>query len=365
MAMRMNGVSSFSTFARTFALLAALAVTALTAAADPVVSNVTATQLTDGTGRVEVSYTLSGVANTAVVSLCFSNDNGVNWNVLPKQVLLSGAAGTGMTNGAGKKILWDAARDRSGVFWPQTRARVTATELNQTLTVTLPGGVFLELVRVPAGSFEMGSALDPGYSADSEMPAHTVTIGSEFQLGKYEVTQAQWNAVMGSVPAGQMVTGPNYPVAMVSWTMSQSFLTALNALGLGTYRLASEAEWEYACRAGSNTRWCFGDDVAQLVNYAWYSPNTTVKTVGTKLPNAFGLYDMHGNVYEWVQDWYHGTYVGAPTNGSAWESPTGTSRVLRGGNYANAAVYCRSAYRNYNTPGGTRNAYGLRVVRTP
>ncbi len=363
----MIGVSSFSFIARSVLLGAVLEGMALTASADPVVSNVTAAQKTDGTGRVDITYTLSGVLNTAMVSVSFSNDDGLHWNVLPTEARLSGDVGPGMVNGVGKHILWDASRERVGMYWPKTRARVTVGEIGQTLAVTLPGGVLLEMARIPAGNFEMGSAYDPGYSQSNETPAHTVTIPSEFQMGKYEVTQAQWNAVMGSVPDGQTQTGLNYPVAMVSWTMCQSFLTALNALGLGAFRLPSEAEWEYACRAGSNTQWSFGNDEAQLVDHAWYTVNSgnTVHIVGTKSPNAFGLYDMYGNVLEWVQDCYHATYAGAPTNGSAWESPTDIRGLLRGGGWNYSVLDCRSAARNYCGLDGAFNCFGFRVVRTP
>ena len=339
------------------------------AAADLAVTNVVASQRADGTGLVDVYYNLSGAQGPVIVELVFSNDNGTNWNVLPFPSLLSGDVGTGVANGSNKHIVWDAARDRADVFWPQARARVTASELGITTTITLPNGTFMEFVNIPAGTFQMGSHVDMEYTTpDSERPVHNVTIAYDFQLGMFEVTQAQWFAVMNGFPQSQPTADANRPVVYVSWNDAQSFISKLNILGLGTFRLPSEAEWEYACRAGSQTRWHFGDDPANLGDYAWYTDNNSpsgVKPVGQKLPNPFGLYDMHGNVLEWCQDWYHDNYGGAPTNGSAWEDPVGSSRVLRGGICYSSASNCRSAARYLNSPGNRLDSFGLRLLRTP
>ncbi len=342
-------------------------VLAIGAAADPVVSNVTASQRKDGSGLVDVYYTLAGATADVRVDLAFSNDNGNTWNVIPSPNTLTGDVGNGITSGTGRHIVWDAARDRAQVYWSQARARVRASALGQSVSFMLPGGIELEMVRIPAGTFLMGSNLDPGYSSTSEAPVHTVTIGEDFFLGRYEITQNQWYAVMGKFPDTQSPSGLDYPVIYVSWNDAQEFVMRLNTLGIGTFRLPTEAEWEYACRAGSTTRWCFGDDPALLADYAWYSANNTpsgAKVVGQKLPNAFGLYDMHGNVREWVQDWYHSSYTGAPADGSAWEDPVGSTRVLRGGACNASAVACRSASRYSRTPDRRYSYYGLRVVRT-
>ena len=234
---------------------------------------------------------------------------------------------------------------------------------SESVTSILPGGVELEMVRIPAGTFLMGSNLDPGYSREDEAPIRTVTIGEDFFLGRYEITQNQWYAVMGRFPSTQEPSGLDYPVVNVSWNDAQAFVTQLNTLGIGTFRLPTEAEWEYACRAGSTTRWCFGDDVTLLADYAWCNTPSGPKPVGQKLPNAFGLYDMHGNVYEWVQDWYHEDYTGAPADGSAWEDPVGATRVLRGGAYYATVSGCRSACRYDRTPDDRNSSRGLRVVR--
>ena len=166
------------------------------------------------------------------------------------------------------------------------------------LAVDLGGGVKLDLVLIPAGSFTMG---------DDNETAHKVRITKPFYLGKYEVTQEQWKAVMGSNPSH--FNGPKNPVEQVSWDDCQQFLVKLNTKSSGPgskFVLPTEAQWEYACGAGSTSKFCFGDDEKQLGEYAWYDANSGDKThpVGEKKPNAFGLHDMHGNVGEWCQDWY-------------------------------------------------------------
>jgi formylglycine-generating enzyme required for sulfatase activity len=247
------------------------------------------------------------------------------------------------------------------------------------------------MVRVPAGSFEMGSNEDwtwsPCYTC--EQPVHTVNIAYDFYMGKYELTQQQWLALMGSWPGSSPLSnyglGDNYPAYFISWNDAQNFITALNAYvtstsqGPATFRLPSEAEWEYACRARTQTRFFFGDSTlgptvcspgpaGDLGDYAWFCGNNSPygsKPVGTKRPNAFGLYDMHGNLWEWCQDWYHGSYAGAPTDGSAWETPVGTSRVGRGGLWDAYPENCRSAYRGYTASIARRPDCGFRLARTP
>ncbi|MDT4967144.1 MAG: hypothetical protein QOJ64_1881 [Acidobacteriota bacterium] len=215
--------------------------------------------------------------------------------------------------------------------------------------------VGIELVYVPPGGFMMGSETEP-----DEKPVHRVSIGNGFYMGKYEVTQAQWQAVMGYNPSN--FKGDNLPVEQASWNDAIAFIARLNAQKDGfTYRLPTEAEWEYACRAGTT-----GDYAGDLDSMAWYDANAgdarlsgdlnydklkannnRTHPVGTKLPNAFGLFDMHGNVEEWCQDWYHATYAGAPDDGSAWLSEGEQERrVLRGGSWYDSAARLRSA-RHY------------------
>ena len=218
-----------------------------------------------------------------------------------------------------------------------------------------------EMVVVPAGSFVMGSD-----SNTDEKPLHRIYLRS-FLLGKTEVTQAQWVAIMGSNPSRFSACGTDCPVDSVSWDDAQEFIRRLNQKTNQSYRLPSEAEWEYAARAGSSSEWSHGNDEARLQPYAWYSVNSAGKTqaVGKKLPNAFGLFDMHGNVREWVQDCWRDNYVGAPADGSAWTTGcSGNYRVLRGGSWYNRPPDLRSSIRSRDTSGSRYSGYGLRLART-
>ena len=244
------------------------------------------------------------------------------------------------------------------------KANANAAENNMPVAsqYPLPGGVVLDMVCIPAGTFVMGSDLRP-----DETPPRHVRIDYDFHLGKYPITQEQWEAVMGENPSRDRGgIGAQRPVQGVSWNSAQAFIEAINELDIGTFRLPSEAEWEYACRAGSDTAYSFGDDAADLEKYGWYKANSNgiTQPVGQKLPNAFGLHDMHGNVWEWVQDAFHLDYYGAPVDGRAWEEKEGGgTRMLRGGACLNAAIPCRSSYRNADTAGSGQYYFGLRVVR--
>ncbi len=248
-----------------------------------------------------------------------------------------------------------------------------------TLIVDLPGGVPLAMVRLPTGSFMMGRNPGEQDSDSSEEPRHTVNIGYPFYIGKFELTKAQWQAVMGTKPWQSYVVfdDPNSPAVFVEWydiRGADGFLDRLNALGQGTFRLPSESEWEYACRAGTTTRFYWGNDsnYSQIGNYAWYVGNalnageTYAHAVGRKLPNAWGLYDMSGNVWEWCEDDQHPTYwwAGRPDNGAAWiDNPRGPSRAERGGSWRSPASYCRSAFRAWGVPNEHHINLGLRLVR--
>lgn len=228
----------------------------------------------------------------------------------------------------------------------------------------------LILVRIPAGSFLMGRYWGESAYWD-EGPQRQVTISRAFYLGKYEVTKAQWTAVMGTASwLGQsdVLNHPNSPAVYISWEDCQNFVTELNKLGQGTVRLPSEAEWEYACRAGTTTRFYWGDDpdYMQIGEYAWYFDNCSTERyahlVGLKLPNAWGLYDMSGNAWEWCQDWY-GTYPsGAVTDPVGPAS--GYFRMLRGGVWCYNGSSCRSASRGSYIPYYRNVRYGVRLVRT-
>lgn len=214
----------------------------------------------------------------------------------------------------------------------------------------------MEFVLVPAGSFIMGS--ENGDS--SEKPVHKVTIRNGFYMGKYEVTQAQWQQVMGNDPS-YFKNCDQCPVENVPWDDVQDFIHKLNAQNDGyTYRLPSEAEWEYACRAGTT-----GDYPGDFASMAWYYKNSGDKThpVGQKQPNAWGLYDMLGNVKEWCEDRWHTSYYGAPSEGTAWISGDSNWRVLRGGSLADGPRYAHAALRDGMAPTGRRDGLiGFRVV---
>ncbi len=261
------------------------------------------------------------------------------------------------------------------------------------VTVYLPGNVPLVLVSIPSGSFQMGSPDTERSRSSDEGPVHTVNIGYEFYMGKYEVTQEQWQAIMGSNPARNYGVGENYPVYNLSWDdicdPTTGFLKKLNdyffSMGLGqvTMRLPSEAEWEYACRAGTQTRFFFGDSLLDASgnplddihqdgpagvlpgnrsDYMWWESNASgANPVGRKLPNQFGLYDMYGNVWEWCQDFWHDNYMGAPTDGSVWQG-TSLYRVFRGGSWLNSTHNCRSANRYIYTQNNIYNSFGLRLL---
>jgi formylglycine-generating enzyme required for sulfatase activity len=213
----------------------------------------------------------------------------------------------------------------------------------------------MKFILIPAGEFYMGS------EEDEEEPVHKVKINNPFYLGTYPVTQREWKAVMGDNPS--KFKGDDLPVEQVSWNDIQEFIKKLNEKeDTDKYRLPSEAEWEYACRAGTTTKYSFGDSESELGDYAWYLDNAGDKThpVGRKKPNSWGLYDVHGNVWEWVQDSWHSNYNGAPNDGSAWESGGG---VFRGGSCSDYARRCRSAVRLRFDPRFRGSVLGFRLLR--
>ena len=282
------------------------------------------------------------------------------------------AQGPNIAPGVGKHIVWDIAADLPNEKVPRAKVRVHADDgvgegEGEGETIMLPGNVPLEMVRIPAGTFMMGGYPGEQDSNSSEGPQHQVTLTQAFWLGKYVVTKRQWTAVMGATPwSGKqcVLNDLDSPAVDISWNDCQAFVTTVNALGKGTFRFPTEAEWEYACRAGTTTQFYWGNDpttYSQIGNYAWYKGNSLnagqqyAHIVGKKLPNAWGLYDMSGNVLEWCQDYWHGDYTGAPTNGSAWEIPTSSARVIRGGGWSIDAA--RSAFRIRIDP-----SYGLNII---
>jgi formylglycine-generating enzyme required for sulfatase activity len=229
-------------------------------------------------------------------------------------------------------------------------------------TENLPKGITLEMVGLPAGQFLMGSPDSDPYVENHEKPPHQVKVNS-FAIGKYPITQVQYEAVMGNNPS-HFKNNPQNPVESVSWNDAQAFCQKLSQITGKTYRLPTEAEWEYACRAGTTTRYYFGDNDHQLGDYAWgrENSNDTTHPVGQKKPNGWGLYDMSGNVWEWCEDDWHDSYAGAPDDGSAWLDNDNAYPIVRGGSWYNSPSYCRSAFRSYYSRGGLHNSYGFRVV---
>ncbi len=255
-----------------------------------------------------------------------------------------------------------------GCTAPGSRAptRAAASSPRPERALDLGGGVRLELVEIPAGQFLMGSPPDEPGRKEHEGPQHVVTFARPFWIGKYEVTQAQWQAVMGANPSWHK--GADWPVTGVNWEDCQEFCRRLSARVGRTVRLPSEAEWEYACRAGTTTAYSFGDDVSRLREYAYFRhPDAVlrVQPVHSLKPNPWGLYHMHGNAWEWCADAWRPGYDGAPADGRAvtTDDPQQHWRVLRGGCWHLDASACRSAARARGPMSAMRSAYvGLRVV---
>ncbi len=235
----------------------------------------------------------------------------------------------------------------------------------------LGNGVTLEMVQIPGGTFMMGSPATEAKRYDSESPQHQVTVPAFF-MGRYPVTQVQYQAIVGSNPSN--FKRANCPVEQVNWNEAVEFCKRLSQKTGRNYRLPSEAEWEYACRAITSTPFYFGETITtDLVNYdGTVTPYASAPKgvyrketaeVGKFPPNAFGLYDMHGNVWEWCQDYSHDNYQGAPTDGSAWlTGGNSTTRLLRGGSWILNPEFCLCAIRFWNTPGNRNDNIGFRLV---
>ena len=226
----------------------------------------------------------------------------------------------------------------------------------QTFTVN---GVSFEMIAVEGGTFTMGATAEQGSDVDrDESPTHQVALSS-YMIGKTEVTQELWEAVMGSNPS--YFKGSNLPVEQVSWEDCQEFITKLNALTGKNFRLPTEAEWEYAARGGDKSRGYKYSGSNTLSNVAWYDDNSSNKThpVATKASNELGIYDMSGNVWEWCSDWYSSYSSSSQYNPIGPNS--GSYRVCRGGCYGDAAQYCRVSYRDLYNPASNSYHLGLRL----
>ena len=228
------------------------------------------------------------------------------------------------------------------------------------ISVPVKNGISIDMVKVEDGTFMMGATSEMQNPYDDEKPVHQVTLTNNYYMGKYEVTQSLWLAVMGSNPS--KFKGDYLPVEMVSWDDCQEFIGKLNSMTGRKFRLPTEAEWEYAARGGKKSRGYQYSGSSNISDVAWYDGNSGRKTrpVGTKQANELGIYDMSGNVYEWCQDWY-GSYVSSPqTNPTG--AVSGSRRVYRGGSWGSNARYCRSSFRHFDTPDNRSYYLGLRLV---
>ena len=309
-----------------------------------------------------------------------------------------------------------------GLLWVGTANAEDAVEHGTTSkeqVVTLSGDTQMTFVWIEPGTFQMGARLpeDEGLKELESVtrwvgsrPVHEVELSAGFWLGKYVVTQGQWEAIMGTTPWRDddgldkelVQSNPSHPAVYISWHDAQELIHRLNGVaGEDVYRLPTEAEWEYACRAGTSTLWSFGDedrafstlwrydkDKGELSHYAWYRGNTIDRNekyahaVGQHRPNAWGLHDMHGNVWEWVQDWFDPDYYEhsprvdplGPTSGSLGSGPnslrakmgddaTDSLRVLRGGDFIDSVIYLRSASRTFKEPYKGDATTSVRLVK--
>ena len=265
---------------------------------------------------------------------------------------------------------WLLSHSRGKSARPIRKPKAKTRPSPKPLTLDLGKGVTLKLVLIPAGKFVMGTPKTEAGRDDDESPQREVAISKPFYLGVYEVTQDQWRAVMGTEPwsgKAHVKSGPGYPVGYLEWEDADRFCKTLSRKTGRRVVLPTEAQWEYASRAGSKAAYCFGDDLSKLDEYAWHLGNAWKRgeayghVVGLKKPNAWGLYDMHGNMYEWCRDWHSGDFL-AKAKSVDPENTTDTGfRVLRGGSISSAAKYSRSGNRGGNSRGNKLYRVGFRV----
>ncbi len=279
-------------------------------------------------------------------------------------VLLAAATGIGIMAVSGPEGL---DHDSTQTLLQRRSELVSGKGVPASLTLDIGKGETLKLALIPAGQFQMGS--DKGES--DERPVHQVTISKLFYMGLTEVTQAQWKSVMGAEPwAGKTYAKSNgsHAASYISWDDATKFCETLSKQTGKKVSLPTEAQWEYACRVGSKTAYSFGDDASKLGEYAWYDKNAYdigekyPHAVGQKKPNAFGLYDMHGNVWEWCSDWYDAKFYAKAKNVDPENTTEGNARVLRGGSWDSVPVNCRAAGRGGSSTGRRYLIDGFRVV---
>ena len=333
-------------------------------------------------GEARITATSEGVSGTATVTVTPEPVASVEVSPVGTTVEVGATIQlTATTRAAGGDVLsgrtidWSSSNSTAtvsssglvtGVFAGEATITATSEGVSGTATVTVKLVEDGQFVLIPGGSFEMGST----NGGSDERPVHTVNITKPFYIQKTEVTQEQWRDVMGSNPTNFPGCGDNCPVDGVGWDDIQEFLSLLNTAEPGkNYRLPTEAEWEYAARAGTTGDYG-GNGV--LDDMGWYGGNggggnagDGTHPVAQKQPNAWGLYDMHGNLWEWVQDWYSATYyVLSPLNDPTGPV-TGSPKVLRGGGWSIGRGAARSASRNQSVPNGASRNHGFRLARTP
>jgi formylglycine-generating enzyme required for sulfatase activity len=313
-------------------------------------------------GQLEVAYGYSRLANDVAT---------IDFAVVAEGVLSPGSAELTFTEEtAGTYQLINGDLHETGTFMLEALTNEGSGSGGEDPTSKVIPNLDLELVSIAAGTFTMGSPAKVGRFSN-EVPQTEVTISKSFWLGKTEVTQGQWESLMEGNPSS--FKGPDLPVESVSWEDAMAFCEKLtqrereaDRLPEGyVYTLPTEAQWEYACRAGTTTRFSFGDNDSDLGDYGWYNLNSrnSPHPVGEKLENSWGLYDMHGNVWEWCRDWY-GNYPGGTITDPAGHD-SGSSRILRGGAWGGDAESCRSAYRDANRPVSAYESYGFRLALIP
>ncbi len=264
---------------------------------------------------------------------------------------------------AGGKIEKDERRQTEEAT-RQAEAQERTTRLKELLPSLLEN-LKQQMVTVPGGTFTMGCTEEQSSCDDDEKPVRQVQVGS-FSIGKYEVTQDLWEAVMGKNPS-KFRNCPRCPVEHMGWDEAKMFLKELNALTGERYRLPTDAEWEYAARGGQKSQGSLYVGSDDLNSVAWYYKNSgnKVHRVGQKQPNGLGLYDMSGNVWEWVEDCWNKKYPGPPTDGSAWKSRDCSRHMLRGGSWSSYPRYLRSSNRYRELSAFLRYDVGFRLVGTP
>ena len=320
--------------------------------------NVTNVEFWQEGKKVNISYNLD---KTADVSVSISTDGGKTFSSPLRQV--TGGVGRGVTPGK-KTIVWDVLSEYDKLVGEDICFRVSASGGKRSFTVK---GVTFNMIQVEGGTFTMGATPEQQNPDSDEKPTHRVTLSS-YYIGETEVTQALWQAVMGSTPTynggweSSYGKGDNYPAYRISWDDCQDFVRKLNSLTGVRFRLPTEAEWEFAARGGNKSKGYQYSGSNNIDAVAWYTNNSGRKThpVATKQANELGIYDMSGNVWEWCQDWKADYSSSAQTNPTGPNS--GATRVIRGGSWNGYAWICRSALRDDYAPDSRYYGLGLRLA---